>query len=430
MSKKFFYNNKTSYFPSINSPTTKSPSPAPPLSRTYSGDVGSNQNISSVPLRIQGKNLEYLEAFVLENPEHMLQAMPDINLTIIYLLQKYPDSYKEVWNHLKPILYEARKQSQIHGELIDKPVPPVPKPRPVSWENIHGEQMVDDFAHFTDREDPEVVEYLDQENKYSQEALEHTKVLQRVLFKEFVSRIDENEESPKISMPDGYTYYTKRIEGYEYPVHCRSDSRGIEAVYLNENDLKHPESDEKFMKVGFIRHSHNTPWFAYGVDISGNERYSVYLKNKDTLEQLPEVIENVSEGVEFSNCGQYVFYLNLDDCERAWQLKRHKLGTSVDKDVVLYEELDEMFFLVLSKSCSGKYIFVNSSAQITSETRFIPADAPLKAPQIVFKRQVHVNYITEHHGAHFYILTNDGVKNNFLFRVPIPADPVEQSNSY
>lgn len=108
-------------------------------------------------------------------------------------------------------------------------------------------------------------------------------------------------------------------------------------------------------------------------DVNETEEFYIffYSKTLTRISNSPQRIEGVYEDFEFANDGLYVYYTLLDDCERAYQLKRHKLGTPVDSDEILYHEEDEMFYLSLTKSCNGKFILLNSYAQITSETRLV-----------------------------------------------------------
>ncbi|EPZ31433.1 hypothetical protein ROZALSC1DRAFT_26800 [Rozella allomycis CSF55] len=373
--------------------------------------------------------LDNMDAYVSKSSNNFIQMVPDIASAIVNLTRNAPETYLDSWCKLKGILEESVRRGQIACPVqID---PPRAVKKSTSIVNVHGDTFNDDYAYFTNREDPDLIKYLESENRYSEEAMAHTSVLQKVLYQEFISRIDENEESPKVTLKDGYTYYTKRIEGEEYSLHCRISSNNVEQVYLNENLLASELNNETtFFNVGFLRHCQANDLIAYGVDLAGNERYTVYFKNKDSGKVLSEVLENVSEGgLHFSRCGRFVYYLLLDDTERAFQLKRHEIGKMISEDVLLLEEKDEMFFLTLNKSCDGNYLFINSSAQITSETRFISFDDPEGEPVVVYPRKKYVNYTCEHHNGFFYILSNENVKNNFLFRIPVKAPLIEQSRT-
>ena len=140
----------------------------------------------------------------------------------------------------------------------------------------------------------------------------------------------------------------------------------------------------------------------------------------DTKEFLNDEIEGVYEDFEFGNDSRHVYYTLLDDCERAYQVKRHIIGSDVVNDQVLHHEEDEMFFVTLQKSCNGKFIFVKLAAQITSETRYTSADSSVDPLRLLLPRRENIQYTCENHDGYFYILTNEGAKNNYLFRTPIP----------
>lgn len=274
--------------------------------------------------------------------------------------------------------------------------------------------------------------YLEQENEYALASLAHTKTLQKVLYKEFVSRLDENEESARVFLPDGYSYYTRKTAGAEYRLHCRTDKNGIEEVYLDENELA-AELNQNFFHLGFMRHTPDCRLVAFGVDTTGSERHTASFKNLETGEILADKVPDCYEDFEFSTCGGYAFYIKIDAYERAYQWCRHKMGTGVEEDVILYEESDEMYCLTMTKSCNKRYLFLNSAAQITSETRFIDLSDPLDTPTVLFPRREKIQYTVEHHmfpdaepssqnyRGYFCVMTNESSKNLQLFRVPVPA---------
>ena len=208
-----------------------------------------------------------------------------------------------------------------------------------------------------------------------------------------------------------------------------------EQIYLDENELAFSDEakDAPFFRIGFLKHSSNCKLVGLGLDFQGNERYSARFLDLDSNQFLSDRIEGVYEDFEFGNDSGHVYYTLLDDCERAYQVKRHVIGSNVEFDQVLYHELDEMFFVTLSKSCNGKYIFVKLSAQVTSETYYISADDPKDTPHLLFPRRENIQYSCEHQypfifgfllisnsDGYFYILSNENAKNNYLFRIALP----------
>ncbi|KAF9585391.1 hypothetical protein BGW38_002594 [Lunasporangiospora selenospora] len=349
--------------------------------------------------------------------------------SIRQLIIHYPEIYLEVWEKLRVILKEAETRHRLHGRNLDLPSPPRCVAKPDVKVNLHGDKTVDNYSWLKDKEDPEVLKYIEDENQYAIAAMSHTEPLQKLLYNEFVSRLDANEESAHVVLPDGWSYYSKSQVGLEYRLHCRAilTSRGDvdEQVYLDENEIAaRPEyKDATFFRVGFLRHSSDCRILAYGVDILGNEQFTTYFKDVETGENISDRLVNIYENVEFSSCGRYLYYLRLEaETKRAYQLYRHTLGTPVESDQLLFEENDEMFYLTMTKSGDGKFILINSAAQITTETLFLHADAEDDTElRVIMPRKEGVTYTAEsHNGEYFFVLTNEISKNNWLFRTPAP----------
>jgi oligopeptidase B len=337
--------------------------------------------------------------------------------------------------------------------------PPKVAPRPYSFQNPRGDTWSDDFRWLHDKADESVLEYIAKENSYTESCLAPILPLQKQLFKEFISRHDESEQSAHVTLPDGWTYYSRRVKGEEYRQHCRIHKRsGLAEVYLDENEIAMmPEfANATYFYLGFLRHSPCGRYIAFGVDANGSEQYSIFIKDLQIHVLLPDRLKGCWEDFEFSNDGNWAYYLALDECDRADRLFRHRVGTpDASHDVVLYQEMDEMFFLSLSKSCNSQVLLLNSSAQVTSETHYLYLEEEAKgdvweyhsegasnwtmktetakglAPcKCIFPRREGVQYTVESHQDHFYILTNEGKqKNNWLFRIPRGLSPSEVSDS-
>ncbi|KAL7749415.1 hypothetical protein RI367_005286 [Sorochytrium milnesiophthora] len=402
--------------------------------------------------------LEDVSSNVPADAEQLLATLPTVYDLITKYVLLFPETYTEVWRSLHGVISHIRSHISKHISLkVPAPMTsnfgpkPSAEPRPHATVNCHGEETVDDFRWLHDRENPEVLEYIAKENEYTDKCLAPITPLRNLLYKEFISRIDENEQSAHVTLRDDWTYFSRRVAGQEYRQHCRCrESTGEEQVYLDENEVAAMAefSDASFFRVGFLRHSPDGQCIAFGVDDTGSERYKVYFKDLNKQQLLPDRITDVWEDFEFSKDGKWAFYLALDDCERAYKVMRHCVGVrDTSHDAVLYEEPDEMFFLTLTKSCNSRYIFFNSAAQVTSETHFIdleeeheaevwvPGEAAgemrctqvrgqgLAPPRPVFVRRENVQYTVETHGDYFYILTNEGAKNNWLFRIRISCVP-------
>ncbi|KAJ3123056.1 hypothetical protein HK098_002239, partial [Nowakowskiella sp. JEL0407] len=426
-----------------NSPILKNRPSSPTSQRRSSMSTSrqnSNNNLLDSPFRLQSsvhppiEDLDLLNEYIKDDPSNLLQALPAIGGYLEEFTLSNPQQCLPVWNSLFSLLKQIQtwkleesksKSSNDKNKQNSAQIkPPSCDPKPKKWVNVHGEEWEDGFAWLNERENKEVLEYIEEENKYSREIMKETKPLQKMLYKEFVSRLDENEESAKVLLPDGYIYYSRKVPGEEYRVHCRLGEIGIEEIYLDENKLANSEDyeDASFFRVGFLKHSPDCKLIAYGVDSMGNERNTVYFMNLDTKEMLQDKIEGVYEDFEFSMDSSRVFYTLLDEGERAYQAKRHVIGTSVDTDELLYHEEDEMFYLSLSKTGNGKYILINTKAQITSETRYISAENHSEPIQLLLPRRENIQYSCEQKDDYFYVLSNEDSKNNWLYRIPVPTE--------
>ncbi|KAK3815544.1 MAG: prolyl oligopeptidase [Linnemannia gamsii] len=374
--------------------------------------------------------LDEMDLFISQSADNLLTLLPDMTDSIRQLITHYPEIYLGVWEKLRLILEEAETRDKLHGRNIELPSPPICAAKPEVKINIHGDEMVDNYSWLKDRENPDVLKYIEDENQYAIAALRHTEPLQKLLYNEFVSRLDADEESARVTLPDGWSYYSKSQVGLEYRLHCRSPSNmigiiGEEQVYLDENEIaQSPEfSDSTYFRVGFLRHSPDCRIIAYGVDGLGNEQFTTFFKDVETGDLLPDKLSNIYETLEFSSCGRFIYYLTLvPETERAYRLYRHVLGMPVESDQLLYEETDEMFCLTMTKSGDGKFIMINSAAQVTSETLFLHADAEDDTQLgVIMPRKEGITYSAESHdGEYFFVLTNEDSKNNWLFRTPAP----------
>ncbi|KAF9175743.1 hypothetical protein BGX20_001051 [Mortierella sp. AD010] len=374
--------------------------------------------------------LDEMDLFVSQSPNNLLSLLPEMTESIRQLVVHYPEVYMAVWEKLRAVLEEAETRDRLHGRNIELPTPPSCAAKPDIHINIHGDAMIDNYNWLKDRENPEVLKYIEDENQYATAALSHTEPLQKLLYNEFVSRLDANEESARVTLADGWSYYSKSQVGLEYRLHCRSIIRGhgVEEthIYMDENEVaQSPEYRySTYFRVGFLRHSPDCRILAYGVDGLGNEQFTAFFKDVETGKLLDDRLFNIYENLEFSSCGRFVYYLTLvPETDRVYRLYRHELGTHVERDQLLYEETDEMFCLTMTKSGDGKFIMVNSAAQVTSETLFLHANADQNDTQlrVIMPRKEGVTYSAESHdGRYFFVLTNENSKNNWLFRTPAP----------
>ncbi|MCC6862015.1 MAG: S9 family peptidase [Bryobacterales bacterium] len=300
----------------------------------------------------------------------------------------------------------------------EAPRPPVAKviPRKIT---MHGETRVDNYFWLREKENPEVIAYLEAENAYYRAMMKPAESLREQLFQEIVGRIKQTDLSVPTREDDFY-YYSRTVEGRNYPILCRK--RGsLEAPEEVMLDLNQLAEGQKYFRLGISEVSPDHRLLAYSVDNAGDEVYTIQVKDLATGKLLPDRIPNTYYTFAWAADNRTFFYTTLDSAKRPYRAWRHTLGTT-GADKLVYEEKDEKFYLRLSKSRSKQYLFINLASFTTSETRYLPAGEPNGSFRPIEPRRQDIEYDVEHHGEVFYIRTNDGAKDFRLVEAPV-KDP-------
>lgn len=283
---------------------------------------------------------------------------------------------------------------------------------------IHGDVRVDDYYWLRERDNPEVIEYLNQENSYAAQALAPIKDFEQKLFAEIKGRIKQND----LSVPykrDDYFYYTRFEAGKEYPIYCRKlgSLDAAEQIMIDGNLLA---QGHEFFSIGASAVSSGQDLLAYATDIQGRRIHTVYIKNLTTGALLPDVIANVSESLAWANDNRTLFYGKQDDTTlRQYQIWRHIVGTDPSDDQLVYQEDDETFSAYIYKTKSKKFLLLVSAQTISHEYRYLDADAPLGEFKIFLPRQRGHEYQIDHIADRFIIRTNDQARNFRLMATPV-----------
>ncbi|MEO7986958.1 MAG: S9 family peptidase [Gemmatimonadales bacterium] len=296
------------------------------------------------------------------------------------------------------------------------PTPPRASIRP-RVDRTHADIRVDEYAWLRDRDDPAVVAYLEAENRYTDAVMQPTERLQERLFEEMRARIKETD----LSVPeplDDWLYYSRTEAGSQYPIHCRrrAGEGSPEEVLLDLNPLAEGQS---YFRLGAFDVSPDHRLLAWSSDTSGAESFSLRIKDLTTGEELTEQIGNVSASVAWANDSATLFYVVLDAARRPCRLCRHRLGDDPSRDALVYFEPDEAFFLDVTRTRSQAYLLMELSSHSTSEVRFLRADRPEDAFEVVVPRRAGIEYSVGHHADRFYITTNDDAPNFRLVSSPV-----------
>ena len=298
---------------------------------------------------------------------------------------------------------------------------------------LHGDRRTDDYYWMRDRNNPEVIAYLEAENAYTQAQMRHTEALQKQLYDEMLSRIQETDLSVPYRYGD-YFYYGRTEAGKAYGILCRKQGNleAPEEILLDENALA---EGHEFFELGSYEISPNHELLAYSTDTSGSEHYTLVIKVLAEEQHFPESIPNIYS-VAWANDNQTLFYTKLDDAHRPYQLWRHRLGNGPEQDELIYEEKDEAFYMDISVTRSEAYLLLSLNSKITSEVHYLDANHPEGEFQILQPRQQGVEYDISHHpgsgaGAggsenRFYITTNEDAIHFKLMVTPVAAP--ERSN--
>ncbi len=294
------------------------------------------------------------------------------------------------------------------------PQPPKAPQRPVTLRNFDNAR-IDPFFWLRERDNPEVIRHLKQENAYTDALMRPTNELQESLYREIISRIDEDAISASYPSGDFY-YYTRRIKGQDYALHCRRPRNGGEEhIYLNENELAR---DKAYFELGLLEISPNGNLLAFAVDENGDEEFTLYFKDLVSGKVLPDVIPEVAGDGEWTADSQRFLYTTEDETRRADKILLHQLGHNPAHDRVILHEPDIHFNLNLYSSQDQKFIFAYSESKQTTEVWFSPSNDPELTFESLLPRKAGVRYYAEHFQNEFLIRTNENAVDFKLLAFP------------
>ncbi len=303
---------------------------------------------------------------------------------------------------------------------IAEPAAPIAKRVPRSY-TLHGDTLSDDYHWMRDLEkDPDVMRYLEAENAYADAYMKRAIPVEK-LYEEMLSHIQETD----LSVPyrkGAFLYYSRTQKGQQYPILCRK-AGSLEAAEEVMLDLNQLATGHSFLQLGAASVSDDGTRLAYSLDTRGFREYTLFVKDLPTGQLGPEKIEHTTS-VAWSADGKTLFYVTEDHAKRPHKLWRHAVGTA-GPDAAMYEEKDELFRMGVTRSRSQQYLFAHASSPTTSEVRFLRADQPAAAWQLIAPRRHDHEYDVDHHGDQFWIRTNSTGRN---FRV-VTADVRDPSEA-
>ena len=278
---------------------------------------------------------------------------------------------------------------------------------------------VDNYFWLNNRDNPEVIDYLEKENDYYEKMTSHTKSFQQKIFKEIKDKIKEDEESVPYFL-NGYWYVTKFEKEKNYPIYIRKKDtlKSKEQILFDCNVLA---KGHEFFNLSNFKISPNNKFIAFSTDTVSRRLYTIKIKNLETGKILEESIDNSSGSFAWANDNKTLFYTNRDiKTLRNDKIYRHTIGENSNKDKLVFHEKDNTFYTSVSKSKSNKFIIISSYSTLTSEFQFLDASNPQEEFKLFNKRKRGLEYSVSHYGKDFYIITNtDNSKNYKLMKTPI-----------
>lgn len=317
---------------------------------------------------------------------------------------------------------------------VTPPSPPLAARRE-TIRSHHGEEVSDPYEWLRDKNDPQVIAHLEAENAYTEAMTSHLDGLRGAIFTEIKSRTQETDLSVPVRHRDWW-YYSRTIEGEQYAVHGRiavADSPQRPSLPeagapMNEQVLLDGNAEAaglEFFSLGAFDISPAGDRLAYAVDISGDERFDLRIKDLQTGEIIDESVTGIGYGTAWSADASYLFYTRVDDAWRPYQVWRHRVGTPAEQDVLVFTESDERFWMGVGTSRDDHYILIGLGSKNTSEFRLLDADDPLGEFRVVVPRTEGLEYDVEPAGDSLWIVHNKSHQDFELAWAPVTASSTD-----
>jgi oligopeptidase B len=303
-----------------------------------------------------------------------------------------------------------------------------------TWRTTHGEEILDEFAWLSDTRSAETLAFLDAQNAYAMEANAGQVGLRDEIFAEITARTQEADITVPARKGDWW-YYTRTIEGAQYEIHCRCPvPPGEDAALLTATGAA-PAGEEilldgnalaqgrGYFSLGACVVSPAGTAMCYSTDLSGEERFTLRVRDLVTGEVLRDEVYDVFYGVAWSADGSTIFYVRANEAWRPWQVWRHVIGTAADEDVIVYQEDDARYGVTVSLTRSELLVLISVQSKLASEVWLIDAARPETAPSVVAMRRDNVTYTVDHQGTGDRLLiVHNTVNPNFeLAEAPVAA---------
>lgn len=302
---------------------------------------------------------------------------------------------------------------------------PVAKKEPTT-KKFHSVELVDEYAWLENPQSSEVIQFLKDNNEHVRDSLEHLEPLRKEIFQEIKSRVKETDMTLPVRKGNWW-FFSRSFEGKNYSAQYRvrvTDASNWTPPTITEEPIEGEElildinelaQGHEYFALGTVSDSNDGRYLAYAIDVSGDERYDLVIKDLVTGQLLEDRLDNISSGAFFSPDDNYIFYTTVDDAWRPDSIWRHRVGTDRSEDVRVFHEPDERFWIGIGMSRSKKYLLIEASSKITSEIYVLDAENPTGEFTSVLPRREGIEYAVEHVTVggkdYFFFIDNDGAEN-------------------
>lgn len=325
-------------------------------------------------------------------------------------------------------VYAAETQPMVKNKSFSSLTPPRAEKIPHLIQQ-NGQQWTDNYFWLRDPkwpkvEDPKILDYLNKENEYSAAFMKENQAQYDQLYREIIGRIKLKDSSVPIKI-DNYYYYKRTEEDSNHAIYCRKKGSldAPEEILLDGNALA---KNSAYLQIDETEVDNAHQKLAYSADTTGEDRYTIKVKDLSTGNLLKDTVENTLGPLVWHKNNSGFFYAKLSDQWRAEEIYFHRLNTQQSEDVLIYKEPDPLFMNQVYRSGSKRFLFIVTQSKNATEIRYIDMDQDDLNPKLIQARQEEHLYYPDHHDNLFYILTNDKGKNFRLVTAPITAP--EQKN--
>lgn len=304
-----------------------------------------------------------------------------------------------------------------------------PRPEQRTFDRtFHGDTVADPYDWLRDKHDPQVIAHLEAENAYADARTAHLEPLRRTLVAEFVGHTQETDLSVPVRRGDWW-HLTRTTAGHDYPTYTRVPANGEDLPQVEPGvilpgeqillDAQAEAEGKEFFELGGMAHSPRQDLLAYAVDTSGDERFSLVVKDVGSNEVIDTAVTGAGYGLAFSRDQRWLFYARVDEAWRQHQIWRHRIGAPAEQDELVIEESDERFTIGFETSRDLTTLIIQSSSTTTSESWLLDLEDPASAPRPAGGRRAGVEYGIEHAGDRLLIIHNDGHPGFALATAPL-----------